>query len=678
MVRPMESSAGRVIYAFGPYRLDPAGRRLLLDGDPVVVTAKVLDVLIVLVEAQGAVVDREVLMDRVWPATAVVDANLTQTVSVLRKRLGDTAAEHRYVATVPGRGYQFTASVEVIREPPNRPAEAPATLAARGPETVARDTAAGDVGLSPAGDRRLRQGSPTVLHRRVLGGLAAAALVLVTLAVVGDRHDRADLADRGEWRGAEAPRSLAVLPFTVLTPERLDPTFGVGLSASLTSRLGGQAGLRVRSIQEVLAARSGPASPLDVAAAVRADLVVTGTLEEADGTVRVTSQLIDVEREHPVWSVRFDQPMTSLFAVEEQVAERLARELTLSVSGADGSSTTDGEAVRQMLLGRARLLERNREDYQQAAVHFERALERQPEYASALSQLALTHALLASNGNGRGGSRELLSRAAVEAHRALDQAPDLAEAHVALGLVAMNGEYAWTAAVGELRRAVDLDPAGTPGRYYLAIALMLAGDEEGAWREAQAFGHPRPAVPPQVELYDRFSYGLIASFLGRLGEAHDALGRALEIGPDRGGIRMHYALVLDAMGRHDEALEELDRAVLQYWSSSQATATLANYLGRSSDPDDRARGRRILDALESEDQGSPGLTVSLAIAHAGVGSKAEAIRLLWQAHERREVLPILVQRDPRFDPLRSEPELERLLRAMRLSESGLRSGLGSS
>ncbi len=111
----MQQLPDRVVYLFGPFRLDPAGRRLLRDGEPVGLTAKVFDVLAALVEAQGAVVERDALMDRVWPATAVIDANLTQTVSVLRKALGDTAAEHRYIATVPGRGYQFTAPVETVR-----------------------------------------------------------------------------------------------------------------------------------------------------------------------------------------------------------------------------------------------------------------------------------------------------------------------------------------------------------------------------------------------------------------------------------------------------------------------------------------------------------------------------------------------------------------------------------
>jgi serine/threonine-protein kinase len=108
----MPSRAAR-IYGFGDFRLDP-GRRLLIgrEGTPISLKPKAYDTLAYLVERAGAVVDKDELMQAIWPDTVVEENNLTQNISLLRRTLGESCGEHRYIATVPGRGYQFVAGVE--------------------------------------------------------------------------------------------------------------------------------------------------------------------------------------------------------------------------------------------------------------------------------------------------------------------------------------------------------------------------------------------------------------------------------------------------------------------------------------------------------------------------------------------------------------------------------------
>ena len=100
-------------YEFGPFRLDPANRQLFRGPDPIPLTPKVLDVLRVLVERRGQLVLKDDLLAAVWPDAHVTEANLSQTVFVLRKALGDTASTPRYIATVAGSGYRFVAPVTV-------------------------------------------------------------------------------------------------------------------------------------------------------------------------------------------------------------------------------------------------------------------------------------------------------------------------------------------------------------------------------------------------------------------------------------------------------------------------------------------------------------------------------------------------------------------------------------
>src|SRR6476661_8382775 len=115
---PLPQRAEKQVYEFDGFRVDPVRRRLLKAGEMVSLTPKAFSILIVLLENRGLVMEKEELIQRVWPDTFVTEANLTQNISSLRKALGERANDHRYVVTVPGRGYSFVADViEVPREP---------------------------------------------------------------------------------------------------------------------------------------------------------------------------------------------------------------------------------------------------------------------------------------------------------------------------------------------------------------------------------------------------------------------------------------------------------------------------------------------------------------------------------------------------------------------------------
>jgi DNA-binding winged helix-turn-helix (wHTH) protein len=103
-------------YEFGPFRIDTVKLLLLRDGEPVALKSKCFDLLLVLVEAGGQVLDKDELMRRVWPDTIVEESNITVYISTIRKALGENPQEHRYIVTVPGRGYSFVAEVKETLE----------------------------------------------------------------------------------------------------------------------------------------------------------------------------------------------------------------------------------------------------------------------------------------------------------------------------------------------------------------------------------------------------------------------------------------------------------------------------------------------------------------------------------------------------------------------------------
>jgi DNA-binding winged helix-turn-helix (wHTH) protein/tetratricopeptide (TPR) repeat protein len=108
------SNETKSLYEFGPYRLDPGRKLLLRNGDLVALTSKALEILLVLVERSQHVVTKDELMREVWPNSFVEEANLTQHISMVRKALGETPQDHRYIVTFPGQGYRFAGGVRIV------------------------------------------------------------------------------------------------------------------------------------------------------------------------------------------------------------------------------------------------------------------------------------------------------------------------------------------------------------------------------------------------------------------------------------------------------------------------------------------------------------------------------------------------------------------------------------
>src|SRR5215471_20470481 len=179
----MSKSIKRV-YEFGSFRLDPSERLLLRDGAPISLTPKAFDTLLILVENSGRLVLKDDLMKRLWPDTYVEEGSLTRNISVLRKLLGGDAVDSQYIETLPKRGYRFVMNV------------------------------------------RQFQGDELVIRR--------AKVRIVTEEEVETPDPLA--AARDALLRPEGVRSLAVLPFRLLSAEAAEQYLGIGLTDVLITR----------------------------------------------------------------------------------------------------------------------------------------------------------------------------------------------------------------------------------------------------------------------------------------------------------------------------------------------------------------------------------------------------------------------------------------------------------
>jgi DNA-binding winged helix-turn-helix (wHTH) protein/TolB-like protein len=260
------------------------------DGAPLQLTVKALDTLLFLLCNQGATVTKSEIMNAVWPDSAVEENNLTQQISALRRALGERPGDHRFIVTVPGRGYCFVASA------------------------IERESSY----VASVQIRRLRlleMLKPHFDESAVRGySLAIAQILLVVLAFAWSAITHYDPAH---------PQSLAVLNFKASATG--DEFIGNGISETLRARLG--------SVED-LTIRVAPADRDALAAGrqLQVDTVVTGSVQRDQNRIRVAVEMLSVADGRIVWGKTFDESEANIFALQDAIAGEVAGVLNVKFS----------------------------------------------------------------------------------------------------------------------------------------------------------------------------------------------------------------------------------------------------------------------------------------------------------------------------------------------------------
>src|SRR5215203_2918452 len=249
MVRGAENST---VYLFDGFRLD-VGKRLLHgpDGKPVALKAKAFDTLLFLVENAGRVIERDELLSALWPDTVVEENNLTQHISSLRRVFGEKPDDHRFIATVAGRGYMFVADVN------------------RGPESHAPE-------------------NPRPGSRRWILALSIVCIgVLLPLVVAVYKY-------RDETNGGRRINSIAVLPFNSISRQEIDSSMELGMTQDLITKLAGADGLKVRPLSAVMRYGSLEQDVIEAGRALNVDVVLACTIRSSCGRNVSTKPLLTI------------------------------------------------------------------------------------------------------------------------------------------------------------------------------------------------------------------------------------------------------------------------------------------------------------------------------------------------------------------------------------------------
>jgi DNA-binding winged helix-turn-helix (wHTH) protein/TolB-like protein len=272
-----------VVYEFGSFRVDTRQRRLMRDAASVQLTSKAFDTLLVLLAEAGTTVAKSMLMDRVWSATAVEENNLTQQISALRKAFGERAGDHRYIVTIPGRGYCFVMPVKRVAIGTN------------------------EQSLSQKSIYRSGKGVLSIFNSEVVFGYGLALIYILAICIPSffvRAHDEA--------LGIK-PRSIAILQFR--SSGLGDELLGMGIRDTLRAKLGSIDDITVRPAADI------PANDVvDAGKQMHADVVLTGSIQRDNDRVRVAVEMVDVKNERIVWGNTFDNNLSNAFELQDSIA----------------------------------------------------------------------------------------------------------------------------------------------------------------------------------------------------------------------------------------------------------------------------------------------------------------------------------------------------------------------
>ncbi len=592
---PIAMNAKR-FYRFGVFRVNPETRVLWRDGEVVPLPPKAVETLLVLIRGAGQPVEKEALIQAVWPGTFVEENNLAHHISVLRKTLGNGESGKSYIETIPKRGYRFVGDVEEEGEgggPAGNSASAP--FVAVGKLRLTRPRLAAAIGLP------------------VLGGL-----VFIW------------------WLSGYGPstplfKSLAVLPFQNLSGDPSQDYLSDGLTEYLIGETAKIGGLRVISRTSVVRYKDSRKPLPQIARELNAGAIIEGSIARFGDRARVTVRLLDASKEKHLWSETYERDLAEIPKLWGEVAITVAHEIRARVEPEQrallAGRPVKREAFEAYLRGRYYWNKRTPENIHRAVEWFRKAIDEDPAYARAYGGLADCYNQLGTVLIGGQLPAETRPLAIAAARKALEIDPDLAEAHAALAYARLY-DWEWAAAEGGFQRALRLNPSYAPAHLWYAHSLAMRKRHEEALREVRRAHELDP-----LSAIIHTQVGWILQHAGRHDAAIEELRKVLKTDPDYLWALWRIGSSYTSKSMFQEGIVALEKAAKLSGRSPAILGTLAETYGLSGRKD---LARKLLSEIEalSREQYVP----SIAFAHAyiGIGDSERVLESLEKACQQRE------------------------------------------
>jgi TolB-like protein/DNA-binding winged helix-turn-helix (wHTH) protein len=644
----MTTQAGN--YRFGPYELRSRARELYKLGVKVKLRPQAFQVLKALVERPGDILTREELHELLWPKETFGDFEhgLNAAISELRGVLNDTAADPRYIETLPKVGYRIKVPIEPAET--LEPAVSDENAAGTSPLSTPGAT------LQPPEREGLAVGPPPSLWTR--RWLAAATVGVVTVLAV------AYFTFQGRNREVGQPKitSLAVLPLKNLSADSSQEYLADGMTEALISRLSTIHNLRVISRTSVMRFKNPQMSVPDIAKALHVDAIVEGSVIREGNHVRVTTQLIRGATDEHFWSQTYDRELGDSLALQSDLAQSIAEKVQVSVTGEEHARLTATRAVapevyESYLKGRFAANKSNsKADIDESISYFDQALKKDPTFAPAYVGLARAYDTLGTVfiGVSPGETRPKVISAA---QRALELDPNLSEARALLADTEQR-QWHWVEAEANYRRALELNPNSASAHAGLALWLLCQGRTEEAVAEAR---RGRGLDPLAI------GGGSVAWILfqsHRYVEALQESRSALAVQPKNAGNLLTLGFALIANNQAEDAIPALEEAAT---ISNRSPAVLGVLVRAYAHAGRRSDALQLVAELKKRSEKGYVPAGAFVNAYLGLDDTDQAFIALEQAYKEQSNILQFIKVHPYFDPVRNDPRFVDLVRRVGLT-----------
>ncbi len=538
----------------------------------------------------------------------------------------------------------------ILRDPP--PAITPQRPGFPRPlEEIVRRCLEKDPGRRYPTARTLRDELRGVKHRLTPAALRPAA---------GPAPDSA--SDLSSTSGFLSPASrglpsIAVLPFSDLSPRRDQEYFCEGLAEELINALTQIESLRVVARTSAFSFRGEEHDPLDIARRLRVGAILKGSVRKAESRLRITAQLIDGADGSNLWSERFDREMDDVFAIQDEITSAIVGQLKVELLGKEKTAlvrrqTGDLDAYHLYLKGRHSWNTRTPPQLHDSIHFFRQAIDRDPSYGLAYAGVADSYTILGYYS--ALAPSDAFPKAKAAASRALAIDDSLAQAHSSLAFAQVLYDWDWKAAERGFQRTFELNPGYATAHHWYAEYLAWKGEGERAVAEAKKALEIDP-----LSLIINTLVGWVAYYTRRNDRAIAKLEKTLELEPAFAPANFWLALAHAQAGQLDDAFAALDRALENSEQSPMMLAALASLHALSGAT---GEAEKLLAALRQTAEKTYVPAYYIAAIYRAFGDRPRALEWLEKACRERDNWMVFLQADPIWDRFRPEPRFDALLR----------------